>query len=543
MEKKQIASAATEAIEIESYSICSSVEQQYKDSETFAENQEACKRFFPETTDSTVTSTTEIWDLILSNLQKVDFVKWVYPGVEELRCKYDSTQDPKEREELEVQMKHLRVSKNQKLVVVCEEILRVSELMDYGLAKRGAYVYVYNSNYWSSIDNEELQSFLGNAAEKMGIMPYESRQYSFRDMLSKQFMETSYLKKLPTNGRVSINLLNGTFDVTDKGEMKLRSFDRQDFLTYQLVFNFDKDAEAPIFKNFLNEILPDPDSQKILAEFLGYVFTKNLKLEKALILYGTGANGKSVIFDIIMALLGSDNVSSYSMTDLCNDNGYHRAMIEHKLLNWPSEIGGKTVSDTFKKLASGEPISARLPYGEPYIIDSYAKMAFNANVLPKEVEQTNAFFRRFLIIPFSVTIPEERQDKELSKRIIESELAGVFNWVLDGLKRLLAQRAFSQCDAVERELSLYRKESDTVQLFLEDENYKQVNEFKIPLKDLYSEFRSFCNTNGYMAVANKEFARRLRSIGFILDRQSQGNMVNAEKKYSLDVQFLHNLHS
>ena len=30
----------------------------------------------------------------------------------------------------------------------------------------------------------------------------------------------------------------------------------------------------------------------------------------------------------------------------------------------------------------------------------YGKLMFNCNELPKEVEQTNAFFRRFIIIPF-----------------------------------------------------------------------------------------------------------------------------------------------
>ncbi len=65
---------------------------------------------------------------------------------------------------------------------------------------------------------------------------------------------------------------------------------------------------------------------------------------------------------------------------------------------------------------------------------------FNCNELPKEVEHTNAFFRRFLIIKFDVTIPEANQDKNLSKNIIETELSGVFNWILEGLDRLLIQK-------------------------------------------------------------------------------------------------------
>src|SRR5690606_16817975 len=110
--------------------------------------------------------------------------------------------------------------------------------------------------------------------------------------------------------------------------------------------------------------------------------------------------------------------------------GYARAMLANKLLNYATEINGKLETSTFKQLVSGEPVEARLPYGEPFTLTNYAKLIFNCNELPKDVEQTHAYFRRFLIVPFEVTIPGTEQDKELSKKIIESELSGVFNWVL-----------------------------------------------------------------------------------------------------------------
>jgi putative DNA primase/helicase len=54
-------------------------------------------------------------------------------------------------------------------------------------------------------------------------------------------------------------------------------------------------------------------------------------------------------------------------------------------------------------------------------------MIFNANELPRDEEQTNAFFRRFIIVPFDVTIPAEEQDRKLHRKIIDGELAGAFN--------------------------------------------------------------------------------------------------------------------
>ena len=49
--------------------------------------------------------------------------------------------------------------------------------------------------------------------------------------------------------------------------------------------------------------------------------------EKVLLLYGSGANGKSVFFEIIMAMLGPENVCNYSLEQLTNDDKYQRAMI------------------------------------------------------------------------------------------------------------------------------------------------------------------------------------------------------------------------
>jgi putative DNA primase/helicase len=249
-----------------------------------------------------------------------------------------------------------------------------------------------------------------------------------------------------------------------------------------------------------------------------------------LILYGTGANGKSVFFEVVNALLGTQNISSYSLQSLTNENGYFRAKIANTLVNYASEINGKLESSIFKQLVSGEPVEARLPYGQPFILKQYAKLIFNCNELPKDVEHTNAYFRRFLIIPFDVTIPPDKQDKNLHTKIIESELSGVFNWVLDGLQRLLKQKSFSNCDAAKNAVDQYRIESDSVQMFLRENEYSVSNQHETPLKEVYNEYKSFCIENGFRACSNQTFADRLRNCGYNTHRKSIGTVINASKK-------------
>ena len=271
---------------------------------------------------------------------------------------------------------------------------------------------------------------------------------------------------------------------------------------------------------------------------MGFVFIKHgsnrLKEEKALILYGTGANGKSVFFEVVSALLGSENTSNYSLQSLTNDNGYFRAKLANKLVNYGSEINGKLESSLFKQLVSGEPVEARLPYGQPFILKQYAKLIFNSNELPKDVEHTNAYFRRFLIIPFDITIPPEKQDKTLHVKIIEKELSGVFNWVLDGLNRLLEQKRFTHCDAIKKAVEQYKSQSDSVKMFIDENNYKShATEYRL-IKDLYDDYRIYCIEDGFKPVNKSNFIKRLSSIPVLVNRLNIGNVAylsNGKKYY------------
>ncbi len=418
------------------------------------------------------------------------------------------------------------VSKAEHQIIVIEEVIQCAKQYSWNLCKRYDFIYVYNGAYWSVLEQDDLKAFLRKASLKMGVPEFKAKHFRFIVELYKQFLTTAILPTLVAEKDVVlINLLNGTFEIT-ASDQKVRPFDTQDFLTYQLPFAYEPHATAPLFQKFLNRVLPDKECQLVLAEFLGYVFikTSTLKLEKTLLLYGSGANGKSVFFEIVNALLGKDNFANYSLQSLTNESGYQRAMLTNKLVNYASEINGKLEASTFKQMVSGEPVEARLPYGRPFILEDYAKLIFNTNELPMDVEFTNAFFRRFLILPFEVTIPEEEQDKELATKIIKSELSGVFNWVLVGLRRLLDQKKFSPCAKADNVLKLYRKEADSVAIFLEDNHYQKHSENTITTKDLHRQYRDYCSEDGYRAVSAKSFNNRLRALGIHVQRKSEGNV-------------------
>ena len=424
------------------------------------------------------------------------------------------------------------ITRKHYIIISNEAILEIAQKNKWSLCMSDGFVYVYNGAYWKQMTKEVLLHFLGKASLLLSVDEFEAKHYRFRLELYNQFLSTAYLPRPVKKGNeVLINLQNGTFVITPEIQ-QLREFDRNDFITHQLDFAYDVNAKASKFQKYLDRVLPDKPLQMILAEFVGYVFVKQrtLKLEKALILFGNGANGKSVFFEIIIALLGPNNVSNYSLHSLTNENGYFRARLSDKLLNYASEISPKMDSTFFKQLVSGEPIEARLPYKEPFLISDYAKLIFNTNILPREIENNEAFYRRFTLIPFSVTIPEEERDPTLSQQIIEEELAGVFNWVLSGLERLLINKRLTHSDVVDKSIQEYRQQSDTVYMFLDEENYTQDIHKEKPLADLYNLYKEYCDVCGYKGCSRKTFGERLRSLKFSVTRRSQGFMVGVTKK-------------
>lgn len=461
---------------------------------------------------------------LLRQVKQVNFVLLVFPEAEGILDKLKALPaDSRESGEFREQLKKMKIQTKHYLILSVENILLVAKQSNWNLCKNHDFIYLYNGTYWAEIEKEVFQKFLGEAAEKMGVKKFDARFFSFRESLFKQFMATAYLPTPePDPGKVLINLQNGTFEITAKGAL-LRAFNPSDFLTYQLPFKYDPEAKAPIFEDYLNRVLPDIERQRVLAEYLGFVFIKHgsntLKEEKALILYGSGANGKSVFFEVVNALLGDENVSSYSLQSLTNENGYFRAKMANKLVNYASEINGNLEASIFKQIVSGEPVEARLPYGQPFMLKQYAKLIFNCNELPKDVEHTNAYFRRFLIIPFDVTIPEHEQDKELHSRIIESELSGVFNWVLEGLNRLLKQKRFSDCEAAKLAVEQYKAESNSVKLFLDESGYHPSPTHYTLIKELYPHYRTFCNEDGMKPFSKRNFNKQLQALGIESGRQ------------------------
>jgi putative DNA primase/helicase len=456
----------------------------------------------------------ELITRLLSNVEKINIIDY---AKNKLEC---SPRYNKEGEPLPLQQWVLKVA-------TIEYFNDIANANNWKITKdESETIYIFNGAYWIPFYKDNIIYLLREFAIKIGIPLVRAKDEAFKEKLYKQFISEiePFYKK--SNNLSVINLLNGTLDLET---MKLRDFDYRDFLTYQLPFAYDENAVNELWLKFLDEVLPDKETQRTLQEAIGSIFVKGIKLEYAIFLYGSGANGKSVVMEVIAGVLGRENVSFYSLDNLMEE--HYRAMIKDKLLNFGSENNTRKLeSDTFKKLASGEPIGARLKYGNAFTMENYAKLIFSVNQMKlKEIEYTSGFFRRFLIIPFNVTIPEEKRDKRLHLKILKNP-AGVLNWIIEGAKRVLEKEDIIISKECKKAKKQFIKDIDSVLQFLEERNYKKSDYFKKYIKDLYKEYNEWCIESGIKRVGKREFSKRLEALGYIKDRDKNAVFFFIEKK-------------
>lgn len=412
------------------------------------------------------------------------------------------------------------------VVELVNATLRLVKDAGYDLAwKTGGY-YIYCGSHWMQISLKEVSFLLSSIAKTGKIHTYTADHHRFKNEAINQFKSSVRDLKSQLSKSVKINCANGTL-VFDTDGVYLQPYSKNDYFIYILNYNYKPEAQAPLFQKTLNEALP-LDGQIILQEYIASVFLPNFNHEYVLFMYGMGANSKSVIQKILSAALGRENITNRSLESLCAEESRTICDLEGRLLNICSEMSPKFNIENFKKIASKEPVTARRLYGEPYTLYTYASLLFSCNELPRNIEFTHGYFRRLLILPFLNIIPEEKQDRTLADRIIATEIEGVLNWIVEGVKRLLVQGKFSKCEIAEKAMEQYKVDADSVASYLADNNYQKSHNNTIALKQLFAEYLKYCKESNCHSCALKTFSSRLKLAGIDVVRRAQGMVVHVK---------------
>lgn len=409
-------------------------------------------------------------------------------------------------------------------VIVQDEIIKttngmltVPEYHPRANAEQKVWLFCYT--HWKALDTQEYFDFVNDCCKMIGLPDDYLGNYSYMEKLYQGVafrLSRSNKRYVPSN-QARINFKNGTLIIHADGTHEFRDHNPEDAITYCLPYAYDPNAECPLWQKFLGQMLPEPEAQTLLAEYIAYGFIKGIKIEKMLVLYGRGANGKSVVLDVITNLIGRQNISNVSLDSLTNDD-VKRAMIENMVFNISHESNRDLDVSMLKLLVSGEPIDTRILYVGPRTIYNYAKLITSFNVLPRP-ENTHGFYRRFIIIPFNVTISEDKMDTDLSKKLCE-ELPGILNWVLKTVPGLIARRALTKSPLCEEALRKYRLNSDPVMLFVS--TCCEIGNGSESGKTLYDMYKGFCINEEIKFLGKQNFYTRLEDVSGVI-REERSN--------------------
>lgn len=389
------------------------------------------------------------------------------------------------------------------------------------------HIYVpLGKNGWDA-----FYTLVMRVADRCGMQPGDKTKL---ETVSKVCRREVSLKLLEPDNSIIV-LRNGVLDVENGTFHKFHRRFRQ---VTQMDFDYDPEEHPFLWKEiFLDRVLPDEGYQKVLQEFMGAIFIdrQKVKIEKMMILKGSGSNGKSVVFETLKGLLGEENVKTIPLSELIggSDRKQNIASINGRRLNYCSEIQtsefGKNV-DALKALISGEPFEVRLVYINNFTARNIPLLMANANRMPWIRDWSHGLSRRIIILPFDEVIEEWEQNKRLAEEL-KKEYPGILNWILAGRQRLVANDyKFSISQKLMDTVTEYMADSSTVLQFMKEKDYNRTildierEPRWLESQKLWFAYVKWCEEKCLSPESMKKFSLVLSEAGFSKRRTPEGAM-------------------
>jgi putative DNA primase/helicase len=308
----------------------------------------------------------------------------------------------------------------------------------------------------------------------------------------------------------TVNVANGLLDV-NTGELRRHT---PEFLSpVQIGAAFDPGATCEPIDRFLDEVFPG-DARLLPLELAGHLMIPDTSQERAVMLLGGGANGKSTFLTLLQTFLGaSANVAAVHLQAL-DANRFAAAQLYGKLANIVADLDAEAIrsSGTFKAIVSGDLISAEQKYGKPFSFRPYARLLFSANEPPPTHDTTYAFFRRWLIVPFDATFTGDRQDKHLAEKLTTpAQLSGLLNRALEGLLRLQERSDFAETASLRAAKQDFRTAVDSAAAFVFEDCVLSPEE-RIARPELYLAYRAWCERVTRLPLSARKFNERVKTL-------------------------------
>jgi len=288
------------------------------------------------------------------------------------------------------------------------------------------------------------------------------------------------------------------------------------FLTMvQLPINFEPQVDCPAIKRFLDEILPSEIDRLSIIDYFSYCLWRDYPIHKALLEVGSGRNGKGTLNRILTALLGQENVSAVTLHDLDADK-FMAANLYGKLVNIGPDLKSRVLSDTgmFKALTGNDEVEVQKKHLNSHKIRSFAKQIFATNQIPDTLDDTDAFFARWIIVNFVRQFLNEKADPHLIEKLTTpEELSGFFNLLMKNIPNILENGIRSSAKTIEETYQKYMASADPIRLFRETCIEKAPGLFVTKL-EMYEAYTKWTLSKGLGVESIETFGRRMKQYGF-----------------------------
>ncbi|MFJ2061178.1 phage/plasmid primase, P4 family [Streptomyces sp. NPDC087908] len=278
---------------------------------------------------------------------------------------------------------------------------------------------------------------------------------------------------------------------------------------------------VPRFLHFLDDTFGEDgdgaDMIKYLQVLLGYSITGDVGAQVMPFLFGAGKNGKSVLLDVLMKLLGDYADAAppgFLMAKPYEGHPTDLAELHGRRVVVCSEVkpGDKFDEARVKLLTGGDRIKARRMRQDFFSFTPTHKLWLLGNHRPEVGTGGFAFWRRMRLIPFERTVTDDRKIDNLADILVAEEGPGILNWLIDGARRYLeGEKDLTGPDKVRIATTAYAETEDHTGRFF-DEVCLMNADARTEQKTLYDAYRRWCTGEGCLPMNNRTFAARAREL-------------------------------